>query len=216
MGNKFLPGGSQILRLCETGLAKRSLLLWPVLAVAPVPLECPEVWKGVIANLTLPPSFSPPLLSPLSSPPSHPPLPHFHSLWSPPLPVPLPDPFSFCVSVVFSTLSTQRRFYTPMLREVPSVLVTLVLGAILWLPPLRKSRRGAPPRSLRECSQVWKLVFLRCEVGRSLRRSFGWLCLVTCSLSPSRKTLCQELPERIPSPKMGALPQGSPSDCARV
>ena len=33
--------------------------------------------------------------------------------------------------------------------------------------------------SLRECSQVWKLVFLMGEVGGSLRRSFGRLWLVT-------------------------------------
>ena len=84
----------------ENGPVTRSLLLGPLLAEAPVPLECPEVWKGARAGggFTFPSHLASPLpSSPLVVPSSLPSLPHFS------FPVELPAPRSapFCVSVVF-------------------------------------------------------------------------------------------------------------------
>ena len=50
LGKKSLPGVVQFLFPRENGPVTRSLLLGPFLAEAPVPLECPEVWKGARAG----------------------------------------------------------------------------------------------------------------------------------------------------------------------
>ena len=74
LGKESLPGAFQVLYPRENGPVTRSLLLWPFLAEAPVPLECSEVWKGPMSSggegdgSPFPPTSSLPS-SPLSSPP---------------------------------------------------------------------------------------------------------------------------------------------------